>query len=56
MRAKVLISEITADSPDEEFYDAKVKSLSEMIKHHVTEEEKRSEGIFAQANSRCSGA
>ena len=47
--AKVLIAEIEAGSPDEDFYDAKVKVLSEMIKHHVGEEEKRSEGTFAQA-------
>jgi hypothetical protein len=49
--AKVLISEITASSPDDEFFDAKVKVLSEMIKHHVQEEEKRSEGMFAQAKA-----
>jgi hypothetical protein len=47
--AKVLIAELTASEPDAEFYDAKVKVLSEMIKHHVKEEEKRSEGLFAQA-------
>lgn len=47
--AKVLIAEIEAAGPDEEFYDAKVKVLSEMIKHHVHEEEMRSEGMFAQA-------
>lgn len=47
--AKVLIAEISAGSPSDEFYDAKVKVLSEMIKHHVKEEEKRSEGMFAQA-------
>src|SRR4051794_6713173 len=47
--AKVLIAEIEAGGPDEDFYDAKVKVLSEMIKHHVGEEERRSEGIFAQA-------
>jgi hemerythrin superfamily protein len=47
--AKVLITEILAASPEDEFYDAKVKVLSEMIKHHVKEEEKRSEGLFAQA-------
>jgi hypothetical protein len=47
--AKVLIAEIEAGSPDDEFYDAKVTVLSEMIKHHVKEEEKRSEGLFAQA-------
>lgn len=47
--AKVLIAEIDAGSPESEFYDAKVKVLSEMIKHHVQEEEKRAEGMFAQA-------
>jgi hypothetical protein len=47
--AKVLIAEIEAGGPDDEFYDAKVKVLSEMIKHHVEEEEKRVEGMFAQA-------
>jgi len=47
--AKVLISEILAGGPDDAFYDAKVKVLSEMIKHHVKEEEKRAEGLFAEA-------
>ena len=47
--AKVLIAEIMAGGPDDEFYDAKVKVLSEMIKHHVKEEERRAEGIFSQA-------
>ena len=47
--AKVLIAEIEAGGPDDEFYDAKVKVLSEMIKHHVEEEEKRVEGMFSQA-------
>lgn len=47
--AKVLVSELTNGSPDDEFFDAKVKVLSEMIKHHVKEEEKRSEGLFAEA-------
>jgi hemerythrin superfamily protein len=47
--AKVLIAEIEAGGPNDEFYDAKVKVLSEMIEHHVEEEEKRSEGLFAQA-------
>jgi len=49
--AKVLIAEIEIGAPDEEFYDAKVKVLSELIKHHVKEEEKRSEGLFAQARA-----
>ena len=47
--AKLLINEIEAGGPDEEFYDAKVKVLSEMIEHHVEEEEKRVEGMFSQA-------
>ena len=45
--AKVLIAELEAGSPDEPFFDAKVKVLSEEIKHHVKEEEKRG-GVFAQ--------
>lgn len=49
--AKQLINEIEAGSPDEDFYDAKVKVLSEMIEHHVKEEEKRSEGMFSQARA-----
>ena len=48
--AKVLISEILAGSADDEFYDASVHVLSEMIKHHVKEEEQR-DGMFAQAKA-----
>ncbi|CAN5239140.1 hemerythrin domain-containing protein [soil metagenome] len=47
--AKVLIAEIGAGGPDGVFFDAKVKMLSELIEHHVGEEEKRAECIFAQA-------
>ena len=47
--AKVLIAEIEAGGPDNAFYDAKVKVLSEMIEHHVKEEEQRVEGMFSQA-------
>ena len=47
--AKVLIAEIIGGGPDDEYYDAKVKVLSEEIEHHVQEEEKRMEGLFAQA-------
>src|SRR3954462_2777852 len=47
--AKVLIAEIVKGGPGDEFYDAKVKVLSEEIEHHVEEEEKRLEGLFAQA-------
>jgi len=47
--AKVLIAEIMNGAPSDEFYDAKVKVLQEEIEHHVEEEEKRMEGLFAQA-------
>jgi hemerythrin superfamily protein len=49
--AKLLINEIEAATPDDEFYDAKVKVLAEMIEHHVEEEEMRSEGMFSQARA-----
>lgn len=35
--AKVLFTEIKAGNPSDEFYDAKINMLSEMIKHHVKE-------------------
>ena len=49
--AKMLIAELEAGSPEDDFYDAKMKVLSEEIKHHVKEEEMRSEGMFAQAKA-----
>jgi hemerythrin superfamily protein len=47
--AKLLIVEILGGGAGDEFYDSKVKVLSEEIAHHVQEEEKRMEGLFAQA-------
>ena len=49
--AKVLINEIEAGGPDEEYYDAKVKVLQEQIEHHVEEEEKSRGNIFQQARA-----
>jgi hemerythrin superfamily protein len=46
--AKVLINDIEAGGPDDDFYDAKVKVLQEQIEHHVQEEEKPAEGMFAE--------
>ena len=47
--AKVLIAEIMGAPPGSDpFFDAKVTVLSELIKHHVKEEEGRG-GMFAQA-------
>ena len=48
--AKKLIAEIEASSPDDDYFDAKVTVLSEMIKHHVKEEEQR-DGMFAKARA-----
>jgi hypothetical protein len=45
--AKVLIAQLLVSAPSEEFYDAKIKVLSEQIEHHV-DEEKRTDGMFSQ--------
>jgi hemerythrin superfamily protein len=49
--AKVLINEIEAGGPDDDFYEAKVKVLKEQIEHHVEEEEKIRDNIFQQARA-----
>ncbi|HEX4781457.1 MAG TPA: hemerythrin domain-containing protein [Usitatibacter sp.] len=46
--AKMIIADVLANRVTSEFYDAKVKVLSELIKHHVKEEEQRG-GLFTQA-------
>jgi Hemerythrin HHE cation binding domain len=46
--AKQLIAQIESASPGDEYFDAKVTVLSEMIKHHVREEEQPG-GMFAKA-------
>ena len=46
--AKRLIADIEASGPDEDYFDARVTVLSEMIRHNVNEEEKR-DGMFAKA-------
>ena len=46
--AKKLIAKIKGSGPDDEYFDARVTVLSEMIKHHVREEEKR-DGMFGKA-------
>jgi hypothetical protein len=48
--AKSLIAEIQASNPSEDFYDSKVHVLSEMMKHHVQEEEQKDgDGMFAES-------
>lgn len=46
--AKKLIAEIQNMSAADDYFDAKVTVLSEMIKHHVKEEEQHG-GMFAEA-------
>jgi hypothetical protein len=46
--AKKLIAEIEASGPQDDYFNAKVKVLSEMITHHVKEEEQPG-GMFAEA-------
>jgi hemerythrin superfamily protein len=43
-----LIATIDASSPADDFYDAKVRVLAEMVRHHI-EEEERPGGMFARA-------
>jgi len=45
---KNLIAEIEESSPDDEYFDARVTVLAELVRHHVNEEEKR-DGMFAKA-------
>ena len=47
--AKMLIAEIQAGEPSDEFYEAKMKVLQEEIEHHVKEEEKQADSMFSQA-------
>src|SRR4030095_5060501 len=49
--AKVLVRDLLSQSSNSAFFDAKVKVLKEYVRHHVAEEEKPREGIFAQAAS-----
>ena len=46
--AKKLIAEIQESNPSDDYFDSKVHVLSEMIKHHVKEEEQPG-GMFAEA-------
>jgi hemerythrin superfamily protein len=48
--AKELIEQIKKMAATDDYFDAKVTVLSEMIKHHVKEEEQRG-GMFAEAKN-----
>lgn len=46
--ARHLIGQIESAGPGDEYFEARVSVLAEMIRHHVREEEKR-DGMFAKA-------
>lgn len=47
--AKMLVRDLIANDADDEYFKAKVTVLKEQIEHHVKEEEKSRDGLFAQA-------
>ena len=49
--AKLLVNELEAAEPKEEFYDAKVLVLKELIEHHVKEEERQADNLFQQTRA-----
>lgn len=48
--AKLVIADIENSDPEDDYYDSRMKVLSEMIKHHVKEEEQPG-GMFAKARA-----
>ena len=46
--AKTLIEQIEASDPEDEYFDAKVTVLAELVRHHVNEEEQTG-GMFDKA-------
>lgn len=46
--AKRIIADIESAGPEDDYFDARVTVLAEMVKHHVKEEEKRG-GMFSKA-------
>ena len=49
--AKLLVNDIAASGPDDDYFDAKVSVLSEEISHHVREEERPKTGLFARCRA-----
>lgn len=49
--AKLLINDLVASNPGDDFFDAKVTVLKEEIAHHVREEEKQHDNMFQQARA-----
>jgi len=49
---KLLLDDLLDSDPDDdEYFDAKIRVLSEYVKHHVNEEEKENEGLFSRAKT-----
>ncbi|MBV8145200.1 MAG: hemerythrin domain-containing protein [Gammaproteobacteria bacterium] len=48
---KVLVNDLLMHPVRSPYYDAKVKVLSDYVQHHVAEEERAGDGIFARASA-----
>jgi len=46
--AKILIAQIEESNAEDEYFDARVTVLAELVRHHVNEEE-QADGMFAKA-------
>ena len=46
---KQLVAEVEGSGPEDEHFDARVTVIGEYVKHHVKEEEKERNSMFAQA-------
>ena len=52
--AMVMINQIETGSPDEEFFDAKIKVIPKEIEHSLRQEEQCAESMLAQDQRRAS--
>jgi hemerythrin superfamily protein len=49
--AKIFVNDLLHSHGSSQYWEAKVKALKELVQHHVQEEERPGQGVFAQAKS-----